>query len=191
MLPDQNSKSNTKKKRILVVDDEPDITLNVKAGLEATGIDIGWGSSASSICICSLVDSRIIVYWAEEYEQAVPEDFISLVLELQQKYNVSHTFIDASAPGFIRSLLLSMHQDPDYNSTIKRAHAANIDPGLWLKVIPIPFGTTHKQMLQNVKFLLSDDLVAISPFHDKLIQSLYSAVDTEDSIKREQFITMC
>ena len=38
MLPDQNSNSNTKKKRILAVDDEPDITLTVKAGLEATGL---------------------------------------------------------------------------------------------------------------------------------------------------------
>jgi hypothetical protein len=36
VLPDQNS--NTKKKRILAVDDEPDITLTVKAGLEATGL---------------------------------------------------------------------------------------------------------------------------------------------------------
>jgi hypothetical protein len=36
VLPDQNSNSNTKKKRILAVDDEPDITLTVKAGLEAT-----------------------------------------------------------------------------------------------------------------------------------------------------------
>ena len=38
MLPDQNSNSNTKKKRILAVDDKPDITLTVKAGLEATGL---------------------------------------------------------------------------------------------------------------------------------------------------------
>jgi DNA-binding response OmpR family regulator len=38
VLPDQNSNSNTKKKRILAVDDEPDITLTVKAGLEATGL---------------------------------------------------------------------------------------------------------------------------------------------------------
>ena len=37
-MPDQNSNSNTKKKRILAVDDEPDITLTVKAGLEATGL---------------------------------------------------------------------------------------------------------------------------------------------------------
>jgi DNA-binding NtrC family response regulator len=38
VLPDQNSNSNTKKKRILAVDDEPDITLTVKAGLEAIGL---------------------------------------------------------------------------------------------------------------------------------------------------------
>ena len=38
MLPDQNSNSNTKKRWILAVDDEPDITLTVKAGLEATGL---------------------------------------------------------------------------------------------------------------------------------------------------------
>jgi hypothetical protein len=37
VLPDQNSNSNTKKKRILALDDEPDITLTVKAGVEATG----------------------------------------------------------------------------------------------------------------------------------------------------------
>jgi CheY-like chemotaxis protein len=38
VLPDQNSNSNTKKRWILAVDDEPDITLTVKAGLEATGL---------------------------------------------------------------------------------------------------------------------------------------------------------
>jgi two-component system, OmpR family, response regulator ChvI len=38
VLPDQNSNSNTKKRWILAVDDEPDITLTVKEGLEATGL---------------------------------------------------------------------------------------------------------------------------------------------------------
>jgi hypothetical protein len=146
------------------------------------GVDCGFSTSAFGICICSLIDGKICVYYSNEIQEAVAEDMISLLLDLKYQYNISHFYIDAASPGFIRSLLLAMNLDPNVHDVIDRAHKAHIDPGLWTSVLPIAFGTMHKQLLQNVKFLLSDDLVSISSKHDKLIQSLYNASDIENSL---------
>jgi hypothetical protein len=56
------------------------------------GVDCGFSTSAFGICICSLVDSRIVVYYSTEIEQAVSEDMISLLLDLKHQYNISHFF---------------------------------------------------------------------------------------------------
>ena len=56
----------------------------------------------------------------------------------------------------------------------------------WMKVEPIPFQTTHKQMLYHVKFLLERKYVHIDKRFDKLITSLRTAIATDGILDKQQ-----
>jgi hypothetical protein len=55
----------------------------------------------------------------------------------------------------------------------------NIKPSYEMRIIPVPFSTNHAKMLQHLKMLIDEGLIAISPKFDKLIIALRTAVATE------------
>ena len=52
-------------------------------------------------------------------------------------------------------------------------------PSREMRIIPIPFSINHAKMLQHLKMLIDEGLIAISPRFEKLITSLRTAVATE------------
>jgi hypothetical protein len=55
-----------------------------------------------------------------------------------------------------------------------------------MKVIPISFGTTHKEMLSHLSILVSKEFLAIPKEFDKLIISLRTAYANELSLDKEK-----
>jgi hypothetical protein len=53
-----------------------------------------------------------------------------------------------------------------------------------MKVLPINFVKEHKQLLANMKMMLSDGLLAIDKRFEKLVTSLSTASDIENSLQK-------
>ena len=54
-----------------------------------------------------------------------------------------------------------------------------IKPSSEMRIISVPFSTNHAKMLQHLKMLIDEGLIAISPKFDELIIALRTAVATE------------
>jgi hypothetical protein len=55
-----------------------------------------------------------------------------------------------------------------------------------MKVIPVNFGTDHKELLSHLHVVISRGYLAIPQQHDKLITSLRTAYAKELSLDKEQ-----
>lgn len=143
------------------------------------GVDPGWGSSNFAITITNFVDGVIRVLRSEHYSRPNHKTLVDLTFDLIQKYNVTKTVIDASAPSFIRALKTELGENPQYESKKKQDYQ-------WMKVEPIAFQTTHKQMLYHVKFLLENKYVHVDKKFDKLVTSLRTAIATDGILDKQQ-----
>jgi hypothetical protein len=72
------------------------------------GIDPAWGSSAFGIVITQLVDGKVQVLYAEEFEKPDYNEMLQKTWELICKYDPTRVFIDGANPSFIRSLKLQI-----------------------------------------------------------------------------------
>ena len=68
---------------------------------------------------------------------------------------------------------------------IERAYSDKFYFGEVMRVIPINFSTDHKKMLGHSKILVEKGMIAIDPIFDKLITSLWTAVDNEGKLDKE------
>jgi hypothetical protein len=143
------------------------------------GIDPGFGSSNFAITITNFVDGVIRVLHSEHYSRPNHKAMVDLAFELIQKYNVTKTVIDASAPSFIRALKTELGENPQYESKKREEYQ-------WMKVEPIPFQNTHKQMLYHSKFILENKYLLVHPKFDKLIISLRTAIATDGILDKQQ-----
>ena len=110
---------------------------------------------------------------------------VSLCADLIEKYRCVHAYVDGANPGFISSLKSSIGEDPKYIEAIARLQKNHTRPELNMKVLPVNFAKEHKQLLQNLKMMLSDGLLAIDRKFDKLITSLNTASDIENSFQKQ------
>jgi len=155
--------------------------------IRSCGIDPSWGSSNFGIVITQLNNGRVEVLYADEFERAEHSDMIDKVcsLVLNKFAPISKIYVDGSQPGFIRSLKISLNDDPEYEKQIERAHHDKIDPGYLMMVIPIPFVREHVKMLSHTRTLIEDRFIAIHPTKfQKLITSLHTAVDNEGKLDK-------
>jgi hypothetical protein len=159
------------------------------------GIDPSFGSSKFGIVATRYVNERIQVIEAEEFERPDFNDMIYRVWQIKQKHKVDDTnltiFCDAANPE-IWSSLKRMLNEPysegfvfDKLSYYKKK---NMNPALYMKVIPVAFSTNGAKMLQHTKSLLEDkdNLVAIDKRFDKLITALRTAVANEYRLSKEE-----
>jgi hypothetical protein len=142
------------------------------------GIDPGFGSSNFAITITNFEDGVIRVLHSEHYSRPNHKAMVDLAFELIQKYNVTKTVIDASAPSFIRALKTELGENPQYESKKREEYQ-------WMKVEPIPFQTTHKQMLYHSKFILENKYLHVHPKFEKLLTSLRTAIATEGILDKQ------
>ena len=108
---------------------------------------------------------------------------VELCAGLMEKYRCVHAYIDGANPGFIASLKSSIGEEPQYIEAIARLQKSHAKPELNMKVLPVNFAKEHKQLLQNLKMMLSDGLLAIDSRFEKITTSLNTASDSLDSLR--------
>jgi hypothetical protein len=158
------------------------------------GLDPGYGSSPFAIVITQFRDGYIEVLYAEEYDRALQNEIIELVIRLNNKHHIGRILVDASNAGFLSSLKQQIG-DYDYKSYVQNDRViTNIyDSRLRqcssnIKVLPVNFGTIHGEMLFHVNTILSARRLRIHPSFTKLITSLRTAQVVNDkwSLDKEQ-----
>lgn len=155
-----------------------------KFASKSIGLDPAWGSSNFGICITQLVDGKVQVLYAEEFERAEHSNMIDKVWGLVLKYDPTKIYIDGANPSFIRSLKIQISEDPEYEKQIEMAQHQKIDPGYWMKVLPVNFAKEHVKMLAHTRTFLENRFIAIDPRFEKLIMSLHTAVDIEGKLDK-------
>ena len=153
------------------------------------GIDCGFGSSAFGIVVTRLVDNKIQVVFADEFERPDYNEMLIKVWDLDKNYHVQNIYVDGANPEFIRSLKSKIGEtsDPKYYTEyieLYRKNKQNIEE--FMKVIPVHFSVEHKSMLTQCKMFLEKGAIQIDPRFDKLITSLRTAVENGEGILDKQ-----
>ena len=111
------------------------------------GIDCGFGSSAFGIVVTRLVNNKIQIVFADEFERPDYNEMLVKVWDLDKNYHVKNIYVDGANPEFIRSLKSKIGElsDPKYyNQYIElyRKNKQNIEG--CMKVIPVHFAREHQ-----------------------------------------------
>jgi hypothetical protein len=159
---------------------------NVKKSI---GIDPSYGSSNFAICATQLVDGKIQVIEASEYQRPNFTDMIEKIWQLKQKYgHVSNIYVDAANPEVWQALKREFddnHDDQYVRDQMAECRKHNLHVEDRMFIVPVPFSVEGAKMLQHTKWLLEEadedgsSLVAIHSSFDKLLTALRTAVANE------------
>jgi hypothetical protein len=171
-----------------------DINPNAKKSI---GLDPGFGSSNFAIVATQLVDGKIQVIHAEEYDRPDFTVMIEEVWKLKQRCgHVTNIYCDAANPVVWQALKKEF--DEPYNQEYIKEKVAyakknNLHIEDMMMIVPVPFQIEGAQMLQHTKWLLEEkdedgsSLVAIHKERfQKLVTALRSAVANEYKLQKEE-----
>ena len=112
-------------------------------------------------------EDKIIVRYSEEIDKGDPNAIADQLFEFHRKYMNIFFLIDGSNRAFINLLKIKFDEPLDWDPK-------NVSPET-MQVIPVNFGTEHKQLLTHLHVVVSKGYLAIPEKHDKLITSLRTA----------------
>jgi hypothetical protein len=155
--------------------------------LRCCGIDPGFGSSAFSICIGQWNSDRIEILYCDEFERIDFRDALAKINELYRKYQPMKIWLDGSASDVTRSLKADLGDVVGYERIIAEAHRDKVDPENRLgHVIPVNFSARHKELLIHAKIVMQSKQIAIDKRFDKLISSLRTARERDNSLLKQE-----
>ena len=169
--------------------------INPKAK-KSIGLDPSFGSSMFGIVASQLVNGKIQIIHAEEYERPNFSDMINIVWKLKQQCgHVTNIYCDAANPEIWQALKREFNEPYDavhVKETIAYAKTYNLNLEDQMFVVPVPFQIEGAHMLQHAKWLLEEtevdgsSLLAINPCFEKLLTSLRTAVATEYKLRKDE-----
>jgi hypothetical protein len=127
---------------------------------KSIGIDPSYGSSNFAIVATQLVDGKIQVIEASEYQRPNFTDMIDKIWQLKQQYgHVSNVYVDAANPEVWQASKREF--DENYNEQYVRDKIAeckkyNLHIEDRMFVVPVPFSIEGAKMLQHTKWLLEE-----------------------------------
>jgi hypothetical protein len=170
------------------VEYDPDLVIpNCRVSV---GVDPAFGSSSFGITATRFVDGRIQVVVAEEHSRPDFQSMLDRIWQIKQEIGISAIYVDAANPA-IWAALKKMFREPHAESYVFERLAYyrrnNLNPANYMRVMPVPFSTEGKKMLQNTKDLIEDQkgLVLIDKRFDKLLTSLRTVVAEEYKLKKD------
>jgi hypothetical protein len=155
---------------------------------KSMGIDAGFGSSRFGIIVTQLVESRIQVLYAEEFERPDFAMMIQKILKMYDNYSVSKIYLDAANPEIVASIKSGLNERTDYEkhiSNLKTGHPKYLNLATWMNVIPMSFSSDGREMLAHTKHCLDSDWLAIHPSFSKLIIALRTAVALDGLLDKQ------
>lgn len=147
---------------------------------KSQGIDEGFGDSAFGVCVVQEIENGILqVIHAEEHNRPMLQDEVYAAYSRIVSWPIQTTQCDAAQPPFISALKSKLGEDPHYHKIDKAKHR-------WMRVKPISFNITHKEMLGNAVILMERGRIAIHPKFENLISALRTATATDHILDKEQ-----
>ncbi len=150
--------------------------------LHSCGVDFGFSSSATAIVLTEFLkeERKIRILYAEEFEHANPQDIVDVCFNLYRKHWNTWFFVDGANTGAVNLLKVAFSESLNWQNS-----KTTISPES-MKILPISFGTTHKEMLSHLSMLVSKGYLAVPKQFDKLIISLRTAYANELSLDKEK-----
>ena len=146
---------------------------------QSMGIDPGFGGSAFGIVITTYRDGKIHILLADEFERPSYEEMLEKCWQCIKAFRIRKVYVDGSNPAFIKSLKTVLGERSNYD-TVKKEHYR------FMKVVPINFGTRHREMLSHTKTLIENDFIRIHPTQQKLTIALKTAWEDNGSLSKEE-----
>lgn len=157
---------------------------DLKPNLYATsfmGVDIGFGSSATTLVVSKYEDGLIKVVHAEQIYQGVFENIIDRIIQVQNTHGCVKVFVDGSAVHTVRSLARRFGQIDDFRDVPDEYIDTWTTTRKDIKVIPISFLKKHREMLRTLMVCVSKRTLRIHPDFKELIIALRSATAKDDN----------
>jgi hypothetical protein len=152
--------------------------------LHSVGVDFGFGSSSTAVVLTEFLKEeqgpKIRVLYAEEFQHANPQDIINLCFDMYRKHWNTWFFVDGANRAAVNLMKVAFNESLNWENS-----KTTISPES-MKVLPISFGTEHKQMLSHLAILINKEYLCIPKEFDKLIVSLRTAYANEYSLDKEQ-----
>lgn len=145
------------------------------------GVDIGFGSSDSSIVVVRHIDSVLQVVHAENIHHGVFENIVDRIRQVMNIHGVVKCFVDGSAVHIIRSLARSYGQIEDWSQIPEEYIDQWITGRKDIKIVPISFAKKHRDMLKTLMLCVSKRTLFIHPDHKDLIIGMRSATAKDDN----------
>jgi hypothetical protein len=163
---------------------------------KSIGLDPSFGSSKFGIVAMQLIDGKIQVIHAEEYDRPNFTDMINVIWSLKQQYgHVSNIYVDAANPEVWQALKKEFgepYNQQYINDQRIECRKYNFNLEDRMIIVPVPFSIEGGHMLQHTKWLLEEtkedgsSLIAIHSTFEKLLTSLRTAVANEYKLDKEQ-----
>ena len=153
--------------------------------VKSMGVDPGFGSSAFGIVVTRLVNGKIQIVYADEYQRPDYNEMLNKIFGLVTGYGIDHIYVDGSNPEIISNLKsgLGERSKPEqYGPLIDRARKHGWPLENYMKVIPVHFAREHRELLAHCKMLLEKACLEIHPKFDKLRIALTTAVENGEGI---------
>lgn len=156
---------------------------------KSMGVDPGFGSSAFGIVVTRLVNGKIQVVFADEYERPDYNEMLNKIFGLVTEYDIDHIYVDGSNPEIISNIKRGLGERSRaelYGPLIERARKYGRPLENYMRVIPVHFGREHKELLAHCKMMLEKDCLEIHPKFDKLRIALRTAIENgEGNLDKE------
>ncbi|MDP9288061.1 MAG: hypothetical protein M3P08_07675 [Thermoproteota archaeon] len=152
-------------------------------------IDAGFGSSDFSICCLQLNNNLIETLYCDSFARPDYTQMIKLCYTLIKKYTPNKVRVDGANPEIIRSILLELGMDPEYEKAIERYKAMKLPQTAIennLFVLPINFRQDSVRMITHAKLLLEAGLCAINEERfPKLATAIRTAYMVDGKLSKE------
>ena len=117
--------------------------------------------------------------YTEEFEHGDPQRIVNLIFDLYKKYGFnSYIWIDGANRVFVNLLKITFNESLSWEKQSIRPEV--------MRVLPVNFGTEHKQMLSHLALIISKQYLCVPKQYDKLEIALRTAYANEYSLDKEQ-----
>jgi hypothetical protein len=156
---------------------------------KSMGIDPGFGSSAFGIVATRLINGKVQIIFADEYERPDYNEILNKIFILVKEYNIDHIYVDGANPEIISNVKRGVGENyrPErYGQLIERARKYARPLENYMRVIPVHFAREHKGLLAHSKMMIEKGNLEIHPKFDKLKIALRTAIENgEGNLDKE------
>jgi hypothetical protein len=156
---------------------------------KSMGIDPGFGSSAFGIVVTRLINEKVQIVFADEYERPDYNEMLNKIFTLVREFDINHLYVDGANPEIISNLKRGVGESsrPErYGQLIERARKYARPIENYMRVVPVHFALEHKELLAHSKMILEKGNLEIHPKFDKLKIALRTAIENgEGNLDKE------